>query len=136
MMKEKNKFQLIGSEAICEIYQLLHSQSLISFPITSDAKNRLDSLVSSINSSYFDNELYATDEEKAIAYLYFIIKNHPFTDGNKRTACLTFEVVCSFVGLAPNYKDTSLDEIAVFIEKNKTDDHQLFIKELANFIFA
>ena len=31
-------------------------------------------------------ELYPTDEAKACRYAYGIIKDHPFVDGNKRTA--------------------------------------------------
>ncbi|SEI67069.1 Fic/DOC family protein [Dyadobacter sp. SG02] len=52
-----------------------------------------DSFKSSINTIYqtFDGvELYPSIEEKAANLLYFIIKNHSFTDGNKRIAALIF----------------------------------------------
>lgn len=52
-----------------------------------------DSFKSSINTIYqtFDGvELYPSIEEKAAHLLYFIIKNHSFTDGNKRIAALIF----------------------------------------------
>ena len=42
----------------------------------------------------FGEPLYRTREEKAANLLYFLVKDHPFTDGNKRTArfcsCSTF----------------------------------------------
>jgi death-on-curing protein len=38
--------------------------------------------------SAFGRPLYATDIEKAAALFHGIIRNHPFTDGNKRTATL------------------------------------------------
>lgn len=52
-----------------------------------------DSFKSSISTIYqtFDGvELYPSIEEKAAHLLYFIIKNHSFTDGNKRIAALIF----------------------------------------------
>lgn len=36
--------------------------------------------------SFAGIELYPTDEAKACRYAYGIIKDHPFADGNKRTA--------------------------------------------------
>lgn len=52
-----------------------------------------ESFKSSISTIYqtFDGvELYPSIEEKAANLLYFIIKNHSFTDGNKRIAALIF----------------------------------------------
>jgi len=34
--------------------------------------------------------LYSSIEEQAAHLLYFIIKNHPFTDGNKRIGAFMF----------------------------------------------
>jgi len=136
MTKEKKIFQSIESQTVCEIYKLLNRKDLISFSLTKEASNKVESLVSNINSKYFGKEIYESAEEKAVAYLYFIIKDHPFTDGNKRTAVLTFEVVCEINGLRPNKENFPLDEIAVYIESEKNIDHQIFIKNLAMLIFG
>ena len=40
--------------------------------------------------SMFGQDAYGTVEEKAANLLYFIVKNRPFNDGNKRTAAFTF----------------------------------------------
>ena len=43
--------------------------------------------------SFGDQDLHPTLYDKAAAYLYHVAKNHPFIDGNKRTAAalaLTF----------------------------------------------
>ena len=37
----------------------------------------------------FGKKRYKTIFHQAAAYLYFILKNHPFVDGNKRTALAT-----------------------------------------------
>lgn len=125
------------SEDVCRIYDLLHDNGLVSFPRTAGATQKIDSLVSNINGSSYGLENYPAVEVKAVAYLYFLVKNHPFTDGNKRTAVLTFLVLCEMNGLirSDETKHIGLDELAVFIEEFKTDDHQLFIQNLAEIIF-
>ena len=40
--------------------------------------------------SFSGEELYPSVEEKAAHLLYFIIKNHPFVDGNKRSGAYAF----------------------------------------------
>lgn len=36
------------------------------------------------------NDVYETLEEKAAHLLYFMVKNHPFVDGNKRSGAFAF----------------------------------------------
>ena len=38
----------------------------------------------------WEDLLYSTIEEKAANLLYFVVKNHPFTDRNKRTGAFSF----------------------------------------------
>jgi prophage maintenance system killer protein len=40
--------------------------------------------------SFGGKSVYATAEEKAAHLLYFMVKNHPFTDGNKRSGAFSF----------------------------------------------
>ena len=40
--------------------------------------------------SFGGNDLYPTLEDKASALLYVIVKNHSFTDGNKRIGATIF----------------------------------------------
>uniref|UniRef100_UPI00404ACACA RhuM family protein n=1 Tax=Gelidibacter sp. TaxID=2018083 RepID=UPI00404ACACA len=56
-------------------------------------KEKDDSFKGSLENIYqtFDGiELYRTIEEKAAHLLYFVVKNHSFTDGNKRIAAFLF----------------------------------------------
>lgn len=51
-------------------------------------KNGIDSAIGAVKASYegrYLNDLF----EMATTYLYSIIKNHPFMDGNKRTGLAT-----------------------------------------------
>jgi prophage maintenance system killer protein len=104
--------------------------------LTAEAEKKVDSLVASINGTYFGVESYTTIGEKIVAYLYFLIKDHPFTDGNKRTATLTFSVLCELNSLVPDYHGLGLDSLAVFIEKIQEDDYRHVIHLLASLLFG
>ncbi len=135
MTKEKRTYQPIASKNICQAYELLLDKRLVSFPLTQEGRSKVEAIVANINNSYFGTEIYKTIEEKTVAYLYFLIKDHPFTDGNKRTASLIFEVVCDINELVPNFNNFKLDQLAVFIEKIKDDNHQGIIKSIAEILF-
>ncbi|WP_428087950.1 RhuM family protein [Candidatus Thioglobus sp.] len=53
-------------------------------------KNTLAGIFGNIFQSVFTEDAYPTIEEKAAHLLYFIVKNHPFNDGNKRTGAFAF----------------------------------------------
>lgn len=50
----------------------------------------LQGIVGNVFQTVFGEAAYPTVEEKAAHLLYFIIKNHPFTDGNKRSGAFAF----------------------------------------------
>jgi len=57
------------------------------------AKERSDGLSSilcNLNQSVFGEPAYPSIESKAAHLLYFLVKNHPFTDGNKRSGAFLF----------------------------------------------
>lgn len=53
-------------------------------------KGNLQGIVGNVFQTVFGKPAYPTIEEKASHLLYFIIKNHPFTDGNKRSGAFAF----------------------------------------------
>ena len=50
----------------------------------------LAAILGNLNQSVFGEPAYPTVEGKAAHLLYFVIKNHPLTDGNKRTGAFLF----------------------------------------------
>ena len=60
----------------------------------------LESALAQPLQSFDGAELYPTDEAKACRYAYGIIKNHPFVDGNKRTATALMGASLRISGLA------------------------------------
>lgn len=53
-------------------------------------KDSISGIVGNVMQSFGGEELYPTIEEKAAHLLYFIIKNHSFLDGNKRSGAYAF----------------------------------------------
>jgi prophage maintenance system killer protein len=53
-------------------------------------KGSLAGIVGNVMQSFDGDDVYPTLEEKAAHLLYFIVKNHPFTDGNKRSGAYAF----------------------------------------------
>lgn len=51
---------------------------------------KLNGILEAVYQNVFGEELYKTIEDKAAHLLYFIVKDHPFTDGCKRIAATTF----------------------------------------------
>lgn len=47
-------------------------------------------IVGNVMQSFGGKALYPSVEEKAANLLYFVVKNHPFSDGNKRTGAFSF----------------------------------------------
>jgi len=54
------------------------------------SNNGIEGIVGNVMQSFGGKDLYPSIEEKAAHLLYFIIKNHPFVDGNKRSGAYAF----------------------------------------------
>jgi hypothetical protein len=50
----------------------------------------LEGILGNVFQSAFGEEVYPTVEQKAAHLLYFVVKNHAFNDGNKRTGAFSF----------------------------------------------
>lgn len=53
-------------------------------------KGSIEGIVGNVMQSFAGKFLYPSVEEKAAHLLYFMVKNHPFTDGNKRSGAFAF----------------------------------------------
>lgn len=90
--KKKVKFTAVKlNNALMELKQTLITKGEASdiFGVER-TKGSIESIVSNVMQSFGEQELYPTIEEKAAHLLYFIVKNHPFTDGNKRSGAYAF----------------------------------------------
>lgn len=104
-----------------------------------------DSFKSSIGAIYqtfAGSDLYRTLEEKAANLLYFVTKNHSFTDGNKRIAATMFlYFLDKNHALVDEYdkkiiEDHALVALTIMIAESKPDEKELIISLIMNFIVA
>jgi len=83
----------------------------------------LGGILGSVFQTVFGQDAYPTIEEKAANLIYFIIKNHPFNDGNKRTAAFSFIWFLQKSGMSFKTKITpeALTALTLLIAESKPD---------------
>lgn len=75
---------------------------------------RLESAVASLRQAVFGEELYPTIFDKAAVLVRAIIADHPFIDGNKRTAMMSALVFLNLNGFdTKKLQDQKLEDFAV-----------------------
>ena len=92
--KTKKAIKLSGEELIKEI-QTLRTELLKKGEATdifAQERNEgsIEGIVGNVMQSFGGKVLYPSVEEKAAHLLYFMVKNHPFVDGNKRSGAWAF----------------------------------------------
>ena len=85
----KETYQLTYDEAIRQI-QFVNQKHGNSELFGREKDESFKSSIATIYQTFDGKDLYPSIEEKAANLLYFITKNHSFTDGNKRIAALLF----------------------------------------------
>ncbi|WP_264565139.1 RhuM family protein [Flavobacterium sp. N3904] len=101
-----------------------------------------DSFKGSLETIYqtFDGiELYSSVEEKAAHLLYFVTKNHSFSDGNKRIAAFLFVWFLDRNSLLYHkgnkvIDDNALVALTLMIAESKSDDKDMMVKVVINLI--
>jgi len=106
-------------------------------------KEKDDSFKGSLENIYqtFDGiELYKTIEEKAAHLLYFVVKNHSFTDGNKRIAAFLFVwfLERNNILYQPNgnkiIADSTLVALTLMIAQSNPNEKDMMIKVIVNLL--
>ena len=89
----------LSIDTVCEI----HAEAIKQFGGLNGVRdeNLLPSAVLTPQSSFGGKSPYADIIELAAAYLFYICNNHPFLDGNKRTAMMAAIVFLRLNGIEP-----------------------------------
>ncbi len=104
-----------------------------------EREDGLAALLGNLDQSVFGGPAYPTVESKAAHLLYFVIKNHPFADGNKRIGSFLFveflhrnarlvrhgEAVINDVGLAA---------LALLVAESAPKDKEVMIRLVMNML--
>lgn len=98
--------------------------------------------LTTIYQTFGGQELYPSIEEKAANLLYFVVKNHSFSDGNKRIAAAIFV----WFLLRNNYlydqegrkriADNALVALTLMIAQSKPEEKDIIVKVVVNLINA
>jgi death-on-curing protein len=84
-------------------------------------ENLLASAVLTPQSSFGGKSPYADIAEVAAAYLYYLCGNHPFIDGNKRTAMMAAIVFLRLNGIEPAPDSDEWEAFVLDVASSKLD---------------
>lgn len=92
-------------------------------------QGNLAGIFGSVFQSVFGQDAYPSVEEKAAHLLYFIIKNHPFNDGNKRSGAFSFIWLLQKAGLDFRKKISpeTLATLTILIAESNPNDKDKMI---------
>ena len=101
--------------------------------------NGVEAIIFDIYQTFDGKDLYSSIEEKAANFLYLIIKNHVFIDGNKRIAATLFVYFLEFYNLL--YKDgkqvidnNTLVAITLLIAQSNPKEKEILVDLVMNFL--
>ena len=99
----------------------------------------LKEIIGTIYNTFDGKDLYSTIEEKASNFLYLIIKNHVFIDGNKRIAATLFVYFLNYYNIL--YKDNkqvidnnTLVAVTLLIAESNPKEKEILIDLVMNFL--
>lgn len=134
-----------------ETYQLTYEEAMIQIRIVKKVHANSDlfghekddsfkSSVSTIYQTFGRQDLYPSIEEKAANLLYFITKNHSFSDGNKRIAAFLFLYFLERNGILfekngnKRIADNALVALTLMIAVSRPDEKDTMTKVIVNLI--
>lgn len=134
-----------------ETYQLTYNEAMTQIRIAKKAHGNSDlfghekddsfrSSVSTIYQTFGGQDLYPSIEEKAANLLYFITKNHSFSDGNKRIAAFLFLYFLERNGILfdingnKRIADNTLVALTLMIAVSRPDEKDTMTKVIVNLI--
>jgi hypothetical protein len=100
----------------------------------------VQNILGNISQTFDGKEVYPTVEEKAANLLYFVVKNHSFTDGNKRIGAalfLYFLDKSKRLLLADGQKriaDHTLVALTVMIAASKPAEREIMVNLVMTFL--
>lgn len=99
----------------------------------------LQSIIGNIYQTFDGNDVYKSIEEKAANFLYMIVKNHVFIDGNKRIAATLFIYFLNYYDIL--YKENkqvidnnTLASLTLLIAESNPKEKEIMIDLVMNFL--
>ncbi len=120
------KASLIGRGEATELFGLERAEGLAA-------------LLGNLDQTVFGEPAYPTIESKGAHLLYFVIKNHPFADGNKRIGSFLFVEFLYRNGRLvrrgePVINDVGLAALALLVAESASKDKEVMIRLVMNML--
>ncbi len=101
--------------------------------------NGLESVINNIYQEFDGQDVYQSIEEKACNFLYLIVKDHIFIDGNKRIGATLFLYFLNFYGLFRKdgkniVEPETLVAITLFVAQSSSKEKDVVIDLLMNIL--
>lgn len=102
---------------------LLHADQIESFGGTAGVRDEglLDSALAQPKITFGGELLHPTLAEQAAAYLYHLSRNHPFVDGNKRTAFAVMDTFLEANGYCLTLSDDDAYDLVMQVAQGQID---------------
>lgn len=96
----------------------------------------LAGILGAIHQTFGGEDLYPTIEEKAAHLLYFVIKDHPFSDGNKRIGSFLFLLYLQECGLieTARFDNKALVALALLVAASDPVQKDVLIRLIVNLL--
>lgn len=123
-----------ASTAIADFKRELMARSEATALFGNPRGEALDAILGSIEQTMLGEPLYRSREEKAAHLLYFVIKDHPFSDGNKRIGSFLFMLYLQQEGMAHGLNPLALTALALLIAESAPASKDLMVRLIMNLL--
>jgi death on curing protein len=109
-----------------DIVRAIHAEALRQFGGLDGVRdeNLLASAVLAPQSTFGGKSPYSDTVEIAAAYLFYLCRNHPFLDGNKRTAMMAAIIYLRLNGIEPDSDSERWEELMLDVAASRLDRDQ------------
>jgi len=128
-------------KVLAEVKSSLISKGEATELFANEKDTQLDGIIENLYQTFGGVELYPSIEDKASHLLYFIIKDHPFNDGNKRSASFMFIYFldkCDYLYKANGEKkinDNALTTLTLLVASSDPKEKDILIKLIKHLLF-
>ena len=104
-------------------------------PLFGNPRNdALKGILGNVEQTMLGEPLYRTREEKAANLLYFLVKDRPFTDGNKRIGALLFLLYLRQEGLSHDLNPQALTALTLLMAESAPANKDLLVRLIVNLV--
>ncbi|WP_076421042.1 virulence protein RhuM/Fic/DOC family protein [Colwellia sp. UCD-KL20] len=129
-----------AKQAISQLKQNLMAKGEATKLFANERDDGLAAIWGALDQTVFGEPAYPSIESKAAHLLYFVVKNHPFSDGNKRTGAF---LLVDFLNrnnrlfnenYQPVINDTGLAAITLLVAESKPTEKDTIIRLIENLL--